>query len=206
MSDTIIKPEEFMDLSINQYVLKLDKDLKILGKNKSKEYPYLFIEEYKFSGKRMDLLLFIDVEDKTWQANLPFLKAIATGKKVIDGESIEREYVKYINNSVFGKCKISEVADFDGDGDPDYAFAVVTAYGRGASKQKAVKSIGQSELLEGQDMHVQLPKGYKETLQKSRMLKEIEKEDREKDRKKKKHTGEESVDTSGEMSEVSDEV
>lgn len=172
MSDTIIDPEEFLGLSLNQYVLKLSKDLEKLGKNQSKEYSYLFVKDYKFGGRRTDLLLFVDVADRDWQENVPFIKAIATGKKVVDGRSIERDHIKYISNSIYGKCKLSKLADFDDDGDPDYALAVVTARGLSASKQKAVKSISESDLFEGEDFHVKLPNDYKEILRQSR-LKEI---------------------------------
>ena len=142
MAETVINPREFIDININHYKYELKRDLRLLGRNKSKLYNYLFVKDYYFGGQKSDLLLFIDIEnDRDWQEHVPFVKAIAIGDKVVDGQTIDKRHVKYISNAIYGKCKVATVADFDEDGREDYAIAIVTAFGKGASREKTITQV-----------------------------------------------------------------
>jgi hypothetical protein len=177
MADTDIKAREFSGLDLNHYKREFKKDLRILGSNQNKLYKYLFVRDYYFGGLKSDILLFIDIEkDKDWQEHVPFVKAIAIGDKVVDGKTIDKRYAKYISNSIYGQCKVATVADFDRDGNDDYAIAIVTAFGRrGATKNKAVELLGESKsLFEGENVHIMLAKEFKEMLRKSREMEQAE--------------------------------
>lgn len=178
MGETLITAREFMSLDINHYKREFKKDLIHLGRNKNKLYDYLFVRDYYFGGQTLDILLFINVkQDKDWHAHVPFVKAIATGDKVVDGQTIDKRHAKYISNSIYGTCKVATVADFDDDGNDDYAIAIVTAFGRGASKEKAVRLLEESKktLFKDENVHIMLSKEFKEILKQSREMEDARK-------------------------------
>jgi len=199
MADTVIKPEEFADLNLSQYEFKFKKDLDILGKNKNKLHGYLFIEDYYFGGQKSDLLLFVDVkEDGDWQEKVPIIKAIANGDLVVDGKELfedtkdRNRAKKYLFNSIYGDCKVATVADFDEDGNDDYAIVIVNAFGkRGATKDKIVKLLKDSKkLFDGQDVHVMLSREFREILKESREIEDALREARKDGKERKQQDSE----------------
>lgn len=175
MINTFITPEKFVKFTPVDYEREFKRSLKHIGVDKQELYHFLFVRNYYFKNEqKSDILLFIDVKnDKDWQANVPFVKAIADGKRVVNGETIDKRYVKYIAESIYGTCKLARVADFDNDGKDDYAISIVTAFGRGASRDKAVRLLGGSKknLFKGENVHVMLDREFAAILRESREMK-----------------------------------
>jgi hypothetical protein len=154
VSDTLIDPKKISELSIAQYALLLEKDLKRLSQFKNKEHKYIYVRRYDFGTTLSDLLLFVDINDRKWRKHVPFMELIADGKT--DEE-------RYAYRSSYGKCKVTAVGDLDGDGDDDLVISIITAEGRGVKKEKVAKLLNQG-LFQGSDVHVILPKEYKRIL------------------------------------------
>ena len=183
MAETHIKPNDLMNLSLSEYQLNLKKDLNKLGATKQELHDFLYIKDFYFKTKKSNLLLFIDVK-KDWQ-EVPVIKAISEGDVVVEGQElfenkIERNRAeKYIFNSIFGECMVTKVADFDEDGNPDYAIAIHKAFGeRGATKDKMVKILEENKesLFGRKDIHVMLSKELRKILDESRAVEAAKKE------------------------------
>ena len=179
--DKFIIPENFINFTPVDYKREFKKSLKHLSIDKKELYHFLLVRNYYFKNEqKSDILLFIDVKkDKKWQA-LPFVKAIVSNDKVVDGETINKRYIKYITNSIYGTCKLAKVADFDNDGKDDYSIAIVTAFGRGASKDKALRLLNESKttLFKGENVHMILDRDFEPMLRESREIKIAKKEER----------------------------
>lgn len=174
-----IKPGEFVDFKPFDYEREFKLSLNHIGVDKKELYSYLFVKDYYFeNNQKRDILLFIDPKnDNDWRENAPFVKAIADRDRVVDGDTINKRYVKYIPNSIYGKCKLAKVADFDKDGKDDYAISIFTAMGQGASKRKALRFLEESKrkLFDGETVHILLDKEFDELLEESRLLREAKK-------------------------------
>lgn len=123
MTETIIKPEEFKTMPITTYKRLLMKDFAKLSR-KSGLKDYIYVYQYKFGGKKQDLLLFVDPKDKEWTAEIERIKTV--GLKFASGE-----------------CKVLEVPDRDGDGNDDITIAIKNAVGD-LSKAKVVEYLNTS--------------------------------------------------------------
>jgi len=183
-----IKPGDFVEFKPFDYEREFKLSLNHVGVDKKEVYPYLFVKDYYFeNNQKMDILLFIDPKnDKDWRANAPFVKAIADRDRVVDGDTINKRFVKYIPNSIYGKCKLAKVADFDKDGKDDYAISIITAKGQGASRQKALKPIGEGvkDLFKDENVHIMLDKDFEVILEESRQLRAAKKADIKESKKK----------------------